>query len=164
MAEKKEAPVEPEVVPPVTTTAPPAAAAPAPAAVVAAPTTPPTALVQAAARTAEAAGEPLITWPSEEVRVGSKVWIYYNRTDGPLPRGATGLQLKAGPNKWEELVYVDMKPCKMLAELGTGSDWWEASLELPTALFKFDFVIMDLESGAVDNNQAKVGVWCVLGV
>ena len=32
-------------------------------------------------------------------------------------------------------------------------DWWALELPLPELLFKVDYVVMDAESGAVDNNK-----------
>lgn len=44
----------------------------------------------------------------------------------------------------------------MLANAPPGQEWYEAEFELPAELFKFDFVIMDQQTGGVDNNRARV--------
>eukprot|EP00775_Hariotina_reticulata_P005611 gene5611-5849_t len=80
--------------------------------------------------------------------------VFYNRCAGPLPSNAQ-LQLKAGLNKWEEIVVFDAARCAALASAGSGQEWWEVTFEVPAALFKLDFVMMDKNTGAVDNNKAK---------
>lgn len=35
------------------------------------------------------------------------MWLYYNRSLGPLPQGGQ-LQLKVGTNKWEAIDVLDM--------------------------------------------------------
>lgn len=42
----------------------------------------------------------------------------------------------------------------------TGAEWWRAELPLPELLFRVDFVTMDANSGAVDNNGCAA---CVCG-
>jgi hypothetical protein len=37
--------------------------------------------------------------------------------------------------------------------LSGGQEWWVLSLELPTDLFRFDYVVMDAKSDSVDNNN-----------
>jgi hypothetical protein len=44
----------------------------------------------------------------------------------------------------------------MLANAPSGQEWFEAQFELPSELFKFDFVVMDTATGGVDNNRARV--------
>jgi hypothetical protein len=61
-----------------------------------------------AAADAVAKGEPLFSWPPEGVQVGATARVYYNRQAGPLG-GNCNLQIKAGLNKWEEIVVHDMK-------------------------------------------------------
>ena len=99
----------------------------------------------------------MFTWPTFEIPVGTLVRVYYNKNAGPLPKDdGQGLQIKAGLNKWEEIVFVDMRRNEgALRNMGSGADWWEAKWDLPTDLFRVDFVIMDKRSGAVDNNGAK---------
>lgn len=46
--------------------------------------------------------------------------------------------------------------CPSLANAPGGAEWWEAEFELPAALFKADFVVVDKNTGGVDNNKAKV--------
>jgi hypothetical protein len=118
----------------------------------------PTALeLQALARQAEAAKIPMFTWPTFEIPVGSQVRVYYNKNAGPLPKDdGQGLQIKAGLNKWEEIVFVDMKRNEgALRNMGSGADWWEAKWDLPKDLFRVDFVVMDKKTGSVDNNGAR---------
>ncbi|WIA34022.1 hypothetical protein OEZ86_012404 [Tetradesmus obliquus] len=103
---------------------------------------------------AAARGEPLFSWPPEGVGVGGTARVYYNRCMGPLPSNGR-LQLKAGLNKWESIVLFDMQRCSMLANAPPGQEWYEAEFELPAELFKFDFVIMDQQTGGVDNNRAR---------
>lgn len=91
--------------------------------------------VSAAARKA---GQRVFTWPTSAAgagaRVGSSLRLYYDRAAGPLPKDARP-RVKAGLNKWEEVVLTDMRRCEDLVGEG-GQDWWEAELQLPEELFK----------------------------
>ncbi|GLI61875.1 hypothetical protein VaNZ11_004385 [Volvox africanus] len=148
--------------PPVAAGAPPAAAVAPPAVEVTPPPAPavpegpppvpePTsAQLQAMAYRAISSNQLIFTWPEEGGLVGRPVRIYYNRTRGPLPP-SNRLQVKAGFNKWEEIVEVNMELARELPP-GGGNEWWLASLELPSDLFRLDYVIIDGVSGSVDNN------------
>lgn len=108
-----------------------------------------------AAAEASNMGLSMFIWPKEAVPVGQRAYIYYNRKSGPIPLQCR-LQVKAGLNKWEEIVYVDLEKCADLSALQSlGCEWWEGTLELPSSLFRVDFVIQDMVSGVVDNNNAK---------
>ncbi|GIL75551.1 hypothetical protein Vretifemale_5321 [Volvox reticuliferus] len=144
---------------------PPAAAAPTPTAPPAVEVAPPvpavregpppipeptSAQLQALGYKAITSNQLIFTWPEEGGLVGRPVRIYYNRTRGPLPPSKR-LQVKAGFNKWEEIVEFDMELARELPP-GGGHEWWVLSLELPSDLFRFDYVIVDGVSGSVDNN------------
>jgi hypothetical protein len=51
-------------------------------------------------------------------------------------------------NKWESIEVIPMQRCSALA-----GEWWQVELQIPSLLFKVDFVTMDTHSGAVDNNK-----------
>ncbi|KAG2438870.1 hypothetical protein HYH02_010668 [Chlamydomonas schloesseri] len=114
---------------------------------------PTAAQLQERARAATAAGKLVFVWPPEGGLVGRPARIYYNRARGPLPP-SNKLQMKVGFNKWEEIALFDMEPAQGLAS-GGGQDWWVLGVELPLETFRFDYVIMDAASGAVDNNGWK---------
>jgi len=58
-----------------------------------------------------------------------------------------------GFNKWESIETVAMERAPELAGAGGSSaDWWKVQLPLPDLLFRVDFVTVDSQSGAVDNN------------
>lgn len=52
-----------------------------------------------------------------------------------------------------------LRRCPSLSQATQGGqqEWWECQFEVPASLFKFEFVVMDKTTGAVDNNKAKVG-------
>jgi hypothetical protein len=52
--------------------------------------------------------------------------------------------------------HTHTRRCPGLANAPGGAEWWEAEFELPAALFKADFVVVDKNTGGVDNNKAKV--------
>lgn len=57
--------------------------------------------------------------------------------------------------------------CSSLTGAPAGQEWWEAVFELPKELFKFDYVVMDKNTGGVDNNRARVragGLGCLFMV
>lgn len=58
-----------------------------------------------------------------------------------------------GLNKWESIQQLPMARCDELAGgAGGDGDWWRGELALPALLCRVDFVTMDSNSGAVDNN------------
>ena len=59
--------------------------------------------------------------------MGSRGTLFYNTTASPLP-GSAAPQLRAGVNRWEAQVTLDMQRAQGL-EL-PASDWWCAELEL----------------------------------
>eukprot|EP00798_Chlamydomonas_sp_ICE-L_P004149 gene4149-14248_t len=95
--------------------------------------------------------QPLFTFPASPVPVGTTVRLLYNRARGPLPPGAQP-QLKAGLNKWETIETLPMTKSTEL-KVNQAEEWWEVELALPEDLFQLDFVVMDLSSKAVDNNN-----------
>eukprot|EP00879_Flechtneria_rotunda_P007886 GHRR01008263.1.p1 GENE.GHRR01008263.1~~GHRR01008263.1.p1 ORF type:complete len:1096 (+),score=490.52 GHRR01008263.1:107-3289(+) len=117
-------------------------------------TAPLPAQIQKYAADAVARGESVFWWPPEGLPVGTTARVYYNRCGGPLPSNAQ-LVLKAGLNKWEEINLYKLSRCAALLNSPQRQEWWEAEFELPAGLFKFDFVIMDKTTGAVDNNKAR---------
>ncbi|GIL64573.1 hypothetical protein Vafri_18474 [Volvox africanus] len=141
------APPPAAMAPPAVEVAPPAPAVPEGPPPVPEPTL---AQLQALAYKAITSNQLTFTWPEGGGLVGRPVRIYYNRTRGPLPPSKR-LQLKAGFNKWEEIVEVNMELARELPP-GGGNEWWVVSLELPSDLFRLDYVIMDGVSGSVDNN------------
>lgn len=50
-------------------------------------------------------------------------------------------------------VWIPHAACVL--QRGGGQEWWVLSLELPSELFQFDYVVMDAMSAAVDNNEWK---------
>ena len=58
--------------------------------------------------------------------MGSRGTLFYNTAASPLPGSATP-QLRAGVNRWEAQVTLDMQRAQGL-EL-PASDWWCAELE-----------------------------------
>ena len=58
--------------------------------------------------------------------MGSRGTLFYNTAASPLP-GSAAPQLRAGVNRWEALVTLDMKRAQGL-DL-PASDWWCAELE-----------------------------------
>jgi hypothetical protein len=112
----------------------------APAAAVAAPAAaPPAARGEELVRLAEAArraGQGTFTWPAGVAggRVGTTIKLYYDRARGPLSRDARP-RIKAGLNKWEEILLLDMRRADVLVGLD-GQDWWEADVQLPEELFQ----------------------------
>jgi hypothetical protein len=143
------APAEPQAAPAAPPAAKPAPAAPAAPAAAA----PKGALAQLAAA-AVAAGRGAFVFPEGGARVGARVRLFYDRCSGPLPRDVQP-KLKAGLNAWEEVVTSDMRRAEELAG-AEGHEWWEVEVELPDELFRFDYVVFDSATGAVDNNHAKV--------
>lgn len=87
---------------------------------------------------------PFFTVP-KMIKVGDPVKIYYNRTQGPLPRNCM-LGIKYGINKWEEIISKDMIESATMNRI-SDDNWWEVEIELHDDLFQFDFVIIDKESG-----------------
>ncbi|PRW39290.1 Soluble starch synthase chloroplastic amyloplastic isoform A [Chlorella sorokiniana] len=117
---------------------------------------------QQLARLAEAArtaGKAVFTLPDSSqpgqgVPVGTTCTIFYDRSKGPLP-GNANVALKVGFNKWESMEVLPMQRSEELAGNGAGGDWWQVELALPELLSRIDFVTMDSNSGAVDNNGAR---------
>jgi hypothetical protein len=56
-----------------------------------------------------------------------------------------------GFNKWESIEEVPMARAGQLS-VAADAEWWSVELPLPDLLFRLDFVTMDNNSGAVDNN------------
>lgn len=111
------------------------------------------------AEAARAAGRAVFTLPESSqpgqgVPVGTTCTIYYDRSKGPLP-GNANVALKVGFNKWETMEVLPMQRCEELAGNGAGGDWWQVELALPELLSRIDFVTMDSNSGAVDNNGSR---------
>ena len=89
--------------------------------------------------------------PPSAVQVGSVAKVYYDRSRGPLP-SSNSYSIKIGWNKWEA---IDVIPMQHEGGLQSNGDWWSVELKLPSPLFRADFVIVESNSGAVDNNGAK---------
>lgn len=107
----------------------------APPAPPAAPVAPKPGELRKLAEAARAVGEAVFTWPQiDTVKVGSSLRLFYDRCSGPLPRDGR-LRLKAGLNKWEEILQVDMKRSEELAGIDR-QEWWEVEVQLPEELFK----------------------------
>lgn len=58
--------------------------------------------------------------------MGSKGVLYYNVSASPLPQNATP-QLRAGANRWETLLSLDMQQAEGIDV--PQSDWWCIELE-----------------------------------
>lgn len=58
---------------------------------------------------------------------------------------------QVGFNRWESIELLPMERCPELAG-HAGGEWWRARLPLPELISRVDFVTMDSQSGAVDNN------------
>jgi hypothetical protein len=54
---------------------------------------------------------------------------------------------------------VRLSRCPGLSSAPGGQEWWEAEFDLPAQLFRIDFVVLDQNTGGVDNNKAKVRHW-----
>ncbi|PNH11258.1 hypothetical protein TSOC_001881 [Tetrabaena socialis] len=73
--------------------------------------------------------------------------------------------VKAGLNKWEEIVVFDMEPAQGIQSSG---EWWVLSLEMPPDLFRFDYVIQvvtdrrkpDITAVPAAERQGNVFTWC----
>eukprot|EP00889_Picochlorum_renovo_P001026 jgi/Picre1/28056/NNA_001015.t1 len=87
--------------------------------------------------------------PDTPIEVGSGVEILYNLAKGPLPSHDAIPVLKIGYNRWERIEKFEMHPVQGHA------DWYSVKVELPSLLFRVDFVIEDKNSGAVDNNNGQ---------
>ncbi|EFJ50113.1 hypothetical protein VOLCADRAFT_58732, partial [Volvox carteri f. nagariensis] len=75
------------------------------------------------------------------------VRIYYNRARGPLPP-TRRLQVKAGFNKWEEIVQFDMEP-------GQGLPWYGAWVDVPYSAAVLNYVFSDRDQRNWDNNGTR---------
>lgn len=106
-------------------------------------------LLDDAIASAEANGDCIAYLPDAPIDVGSGVEILYNVSKGPLPSHDAVPVLKIGYNRWEKIEKVEMQPVQDHA------DWFRAKVELPSLLFRVDFVIEDKNSGAVDNNNSQ---------
>jgi hypothetical protein len=54
-------------------------------------------------------------------------------------------------------VVLDLRRERELEGRAGAGEWHSCTLDLPSALFQVDFVVMDRNSKAVDNNSGKVG-------
>jgi hypothetical protein len=54
-------------------------------------------------------------------------------------------------------LHVLLRRCPGLSSAPGGQEWWEAEFDLPAQLFRIDFVVLDKNTGGVDNNKAQVG-------
>ncbi|CAL8472333.1 g11876 [Coccomyxa elongata] len=94
-------------------------------------------------------GRRWFTVPEDGIPVGISGTLYYNSA-GTLPSGARPA-LKAGIDRWERMLMLDMEPAQELRGL-PGVEWWRLELELPEDTFQVDYVVMDTSSGVFDNN------------
>lgn len=99
-----------------------------------------------------------VTTVPEAPEVGTTVRIMYDLSAGPLPKDpSTAPALKMGLNRWESQAKAPMQqafPKKGTLDSVSGW-WWYVDVPLPKLLFRVDFVVEDMTSGAVDNNGGK---------
>eukprot|EP00884_Botryococcus_braunii_P020773 jgi/Botrbrau1/737/Bobra.160_2s0060.1 len=105
------------------------------------------------AEAATAASSRTFCFPPRGLTPGVPGKLFYNVSGGPLNQGARP-RLKAGLNKWEEILQLEASRQKALRGL-PNQNWWSIQLDLPEDTFLVDWVMEDCNSSSVDNNGGR---------